>query len=586
MLIGNLNTDAPYIAGNVVAERDNKFYLVDISKWNALDANTINALTQGTLAGIDVAITGSAIVGVDSQIYKDYTTMSLEEFNQKHSYSDYLQKTVRTIIGWDNRSNVVFLILDNADFYTMLEKSAEVGISYGIVMDGGVSSQLFYENGFENVDSKLRENNPKVYDPSGQGRSVAGYVGAILNQTSQQLTRASATGNFSLIYPTDYKEIEHESLDYGYERSETWTHAGLDFVGTKGSPIYASASGTVIVARPVEPNHNRDAQPYGNFVMIEHSNGYVTLYAHLDKISVKKGDIVLAGDTIGTMGNTGNVYCEGNRRPSGPDDDTCGVHLHFELRKNKNCKWDGNPLTSVFGSCTMDPKPFLSGSVRGRQVFCGVDNTLNLDQTGVLGCNLNIKDINDNPDFAKLTPIISTRIKSYNLDDNLSHTWLYSPYESEELFNQIKDQKFNGSFDAAKLHAQFRKEVTDFVISKSKQLGVNPRLALTLWIEESGGSALGRAAMGCLYFRGTAQETSTLPLDYDPLDESYKQKTLDHLNEQIECLASYVNEFDNFREFMCTYSGESDRKNCQIFTNNPNFPVNVCRIYNYQEQKF
>ena len=60
-----------------------------------------------------------------------------------------------------------------------------------------------------------------------------------------------------------------------------------------------------------------DNAGYGNRVMVDHGNGYLTLYAHMSKISVKVGQSVKRGDVLGSMGSTGR---------------STGVHLHFEIR--------------------------------------------------------------------------------------------------------------------------------------------------------------------------------------------------------------------------------------------------------------
>ena len=86
-------------------------------------------------------------------------------------------------------------------------------------------------------------------------------------------------------------------------------HKGIDINLHKGDPIVAAFDGMVRIA------HAKGA--YGNVVIIRHYNGLETVYAHLSKIKVKPGQVVLAGQLIGLGGNTG--------RSSGP-------HLHFEVR--------------------------------------------------------------------------------------------------------------------------------------------------------------------------------------------------------------------------------------------------------------
>jgi murein DD-endopeptidase MepM/ murein hydrolase activator NlpD len=95
-------------------------------------------------------------------------------------------------------------------------------------------------------------------------------------------------------------------------------HAGTDTVSANRD-IYASDSGKVITAE-----YNRSL---GNHVIIDHRNGYKTVYAHLSKIKVKKGALLEKGDLLGIMGTTGQ---------------STGVHLHFEVRKGST---QLNPLT-------------------------------------------------------------------------------------------------------------------------------------------------------------------------------------------------------------------------------------------------
>jgi len=88
-------------------------------------------------------------------------------------------------------------------------------------------------------------------------------------------------------------------------------HTGVDFNAPPGSAILAAAGGVVSAAE----RHTE----YGNMVDINHDNGLTTRYAHLSRMVVKVGDVVLKGQKVGELGQTG--------RATGP-------HLHFEVREN------------------------------------------------------------------------------------------------------------------------------------------------------------------------------------------------------------------------------------------------------------
>jgi murein DD-endopeptidase MepM/ murein hydrolase activator NlpD len=102
----------------------------------------------------------------------------------------------------------------------------------------------------------------------------------------------------------------------------SWYHQAVDIANPSNPPIVAAQSGTVVTA-------GWNAGGYGNYVVIDHGNGYKTLYAHMlnNSIVVKVGQKVNQGQKIGTMGSTGR---------------STGTHLHFEVRSpNGNI----NPLT-------------------------------------------------------------------------------------------------------------------------------------------------------------------------------------------------------------------------------------------------
>lgn len=86
-------------------------------------------------------------------------------------------------------------------------------------------------------------------------------------------------------------------------------HLGIDIAAGKGSPVYAADTGFVIAK-------GNDEAGYGNVIMIDHGNGYWTIYAHLSEIGVSMCQSVKNGQWIGAAGDTGNAR---------------GVHLHFEV---------------------------------------------------------------------------------------------------------------------------------------------------------------------------------------------------------------------------------------------------------------
>jgi murein DD-endopeptidase MepM/ murein hydrolase activator NlpD len=100
-------------------------------------------------------------------------------------------------------------------------------------------------------------------------------------------------------------------------------HHAVDIANPEGTPIYAADSGYVVVVGWKQGG-------YGKVVIVNHGNGFQTLYAHLSVISVSVGESVTKGQQVGLMGNTGH---------------STGSHLHFEIRK---------------GSQLQDPLEFVS----------------------------------------------------------------------------------------------------------------------------------------------------------------------------------------------------------------------------------
>ena len=102
-------------------------------------------------------------------------------------------------------------------------------------------------------------------------------------------------------------------------------HNGMDIAANMGTAVYAADGGKVVLAEWYGG--------YGNCIMIDHGNGYKTLYGHLSSIGVSEGQSVSQGAVIGAVGSTGN---------------STGPHLHFEVYANDS---------------RIDPEQFYSGLV-------------------------------------------------------------------------------------------------------------------------------------------------------------------------------------------------------------------------------
>lgn len=103
-------------------------------------------------------------------------------------------------------------------------------------------------------------------------------------------------------------------------------HEGLDFIVLRGTPVYATADGTVVSSGSTKKS--------GNTVEIAHDGGYVSVYAHLESRAVRLGQSVKAGDQIGTVGMSGRSFAP---------------HLHYELRLDGRTL---DPVNYFFGSVT------------------------------------------------------------------------------------------------------------------------------------------------------------------------------------------------------------------------------------------
>jgi len=118
------------------------------------------------------------------------------------------------------------------------------------------------------------------------------------------------------IQPVNNKDLNRIASGFGYRIDPVYKtvkfHPGLDFAAPQGTPIYATANGTVSIA-------GNTGNGYGNHVVINHGYGYETLFGHMVRVKAKAGQKVRRGEVIGWVGSTGK---------------STGPHCHYEVHKN------------------------------------------------------------------------------------------------------------------------------------------------------------------------------------------------------------------------------------------------------------
>jgi murein DD-endopeptidase MepM/ murein hydrolase activator NlpD len=151
------------------------------------------------------------------------------------------------------------------------------------------------------------------------------------------------------IQPVSNKNLSRIASGYGYRIHPIYKtrklHTGMDFSTKSGTPIYATGDGKISKLR-------KSRRGYGNHVIIDHGYGYKTLYAHMTKYIVRKGQKVKRGEVIGYVGSTGT---------------SVAPHLHYEVIK------DGrkiNPVDFYYNDLTPDEyEKILEISSQNNQSF-------------------------------------------------------------------------------------------------------------------------------------------------------------------------------------------------------------------------
>lgn len=236
-----------------------------------------------------------------------YLTQSFKNINKRLIEAEYVLSQVK-----ENDNIIYKTIFDTAEISV---KKFEISYEESNINN--------YSKLVEEINTKLSQIEEKI------ARQEYYLIGLKRTANFHQIKLAYLPA----IQPIDNKDLKRTASGWGYRIDPIYKikkfHYGLDFSAPIGTPIYATGNG--IIESVLKESESKG---YGNVIIINHLYGYKTLYGHMSKFNVKKGNKIKRGDIIGFVGSTGK---------------STGPHLHYEVIK-ENIKV--NPINYLFNSLT------------------------------------------------------------------------------------------------------------------------------------------------------------------------------------------------------------------------------------------
>lgn len=263
---------------------------------------------SGSASNLEVLLTSSDLSSIltRSQMIKSVSKKDSDSLKALMKKMDEIEKdkveleTTRTKLQDDKKELVADKEKLTANINTVKSKKSEL------------DSQINEANTLmKQLDSQTAEYQESIEDNSDELAKVEQEIRKLQGTINTGSTNGSyGNGKYSgtLGYPTSSRSISAGYPNYSSGRF----HGGIDFRCPVGTPVYAAASGRIIIAKKL-------FYSYGHYLVVDHGNGLSTLYAHNSQLLVGVGDRVTKGQVIAKSGSTGN---------------STGPHCHFEVRVN------------------------------------------------------------------------------------------------------------------------------------------------------------------------------------------------------------------------------------------------------------
>ncbi|WP_144513438.1 M23 family metallopeptidase [Bacillus sp. FJAT-22090] len=280
------------------------------------------------VSGVTVQVNPDKIVSPD-----DAVKLLLEGTLEQETYKVAAGDVLGTIAGKYNLTSAELMAINpGITDSTLLQIGQELNVT---VLKPLINVEVQYEKKAEEVikhtqkvveTEDMYKGDTKVKQEGSDGKKIATYlvrqengvqVGqSVIEETILEEPKDHIVLKGTKVIPSRGSGVFAWPAEGGYISSKMgyrWgrQHEGIDIARPSGYTIKASDNGVVEAA-------GKDGT-YGNRIIVNHQNGYKTIYAHLSSISVSVGDVVPQGSKLGVMGSTGR---------------STGTHLHFEVKKN------------------------------------------------------------------------------------------------------------------------------------------------------------------------------------------------------------------------------------------------------------
>ena len=260
--------------------------------------------------------------------------LEIQNLTSQYEVIDKNMKQVEIVLDeiQDRDDNIYRVIFEADPIPTSIRKQGFGGVNRYEKLLGLSNSELMI-----NTSKKIDQLTKQLYL---QSKSFDEVIDLAKNKSNM-------LASIPAIQPVANKDLKRMASGYGYRIHPIYKtrkmHYGMDFSAKTGTEIYSTGDGVVLKVK-------RSKRGYGNYVKINHGFGYETLYAHMSKYIVKKGQKVKRGEVIGFVGNSGI---------------STAPHLHYEVRKdNKKI----NPVNFYYNDLSPEEyKKMLEISLQSNQ---------------------------------------------------------------------------------------------------------------------------------------------------------------------------------------------------------------------------